>query len=117
MGNRRFLFVSIDGLCSDLAWRVQGEGHDVRMFVRNPAQREVGDGFVPKTADWEADLGWADTVVFDDTLGQGAVAEALRARGHRVVGGSTYSDRLEDDRDFGQAELRAAGVRTLESHA
>ncbi|MFZ5478223.1 MAG: phosphoribosylamine--glycine ligase [Myxococcota bacterium] len=113
MPKRRFLFVSIDGLCSDLAWRVSEEGHEVRLFIRSEAQREVGDGFVTKSTDWEGDLARADVVVFDDTLGQGVVAEGLRGRGHAVVGGTAYTDRLEDDRDFGQRELAAAGVRTL----
>ena len=43
-------------------------------------------------------------------LGQGAKAEALRKLGKKVVGGSAYTDRLEDDRAFGQNELKAAGV-------
>ncbi|NUP97022.1 MAG: hypothetical protein HUU28_12755, partial [Planctomycetaceae bacterium] len=32
-----------------------------------------------------------------------------------VVGGSRYADRLELDRDFGQAEMKAAGMTTLPS--
>jgi phosphoribosylamine--glycine ligase len=49
--------------------------------------------------------------VFDDVLGaMGTMAQELRQAGKRVVGGSPYSDRLEEDRAFGQLELKAAGV-------
>ena len=40
----------------------------------------------------------------------GTMAEELRQAGKRVVGGSPYTDRLEEDRAFGQQELKAAGV-------
>ena len=66
-----------------------------------------------KSDDPEKDTEWADIVVFDDTLGQGEKAQELRARGKRVVGGSPYTDRLEDDRSFGQEELKKAGVNII----
>ncbi len=52
-------------------------------------------------------------VVFDDVLGMGSLAEELRRAGKLVVGGTSYTDRLEDDRAFGQQELRAAGVAII----
>ncbi|HVG92903.1 MAG TPA: phosphoribosylamine--glycine ligase, partial [Planctomycetota bacterium] len=78
------------------------------------AEKEVGDGFVPKVDDWKAHVDWADVIVFDDTE-WGDVCEDLRRRGKAVVGGTAYSDRLELDRDFGQSEMRAAGLTTLPS--
>jgi phosphoribosylamine---glycine ligase len=109
----RFLFVSIDGLIGDIAWQVVKEGHEVRYCIENEDEREIGDGFVPKVEEWTPSVDWADVIVFDDVLGQGAKAETLRAQGRKVVGGSAYSDRLEDDRAFGQAELKAAGVSII----
>ena len=35
MEKRNFLFVSIDGLISDIAWQVVKEGHEVRYFIEN----------------------------------------------------------------------------------
>jgi phosphoribosylamine--glycine ligase len=113
MEKRRFLFVSLAGLIGDIAWQVVKEGHEVRYWIGSEEERDIADGFVPKTDDWEAEVDWADVVVFDDTLGQGAKAEALRRRGKAVVGGTEYTDRLEDDRSFGQEELKKAGVNII----
>ena len=113
MAARKFLFVSLDGLIADTAWHVAQEGHDVRLFIESKSEREIADGFVPKSSDWERDVNWADIIVFDDVLGQGAKAAKLRTAGKLVVGGSPYTDMLEDDRAFGQQELKAAGVTII----
>jgi phosphoribosylamine--glycine ligase len=110
---KKFLFVSLDGLIADTAWQVAKEGHQVKLFIESETEREIADGFVPKTDDWERDVNWADVIVFDDVLGQGAKAARLRDAGKRVVGGTPYIDRLEDDRAFGQQELKAAGVTII----
>jgi phosphoribosylamine--glycine ligase len=110
---RKFLFVSLTGLVGDIAWQVRKEGHEVRYFIGDPEEKDIADGFVPKTDDWEKDVDWADVIVFDDTLGQGEKAVALRERGKAVVGGTPYTDRLEDDRSFGQEELKKAGVTII----
>ena len=86
----------------------------MRYFIDNEKERDIADGFVPKSKDWEKDAkSWADIVVFDDTLGQGARAQALRATGKPVIGGTPYTDNLEDDRSFGQEELKKAGVTII----
>jgi phosphoribosylamine---glycine ligase len=110
MEKRNFLFVSLSGLISDIAWQVSKEGHEVRYFIADKKEKDIADGFVAKSKDWEKDADWADILIFDDTLGQGEKATQLRAQGKKVIGGSAYSDRLEDDRSFGQEELKKAGV-------
>jgi phosphoribosylamine--glycine ligase len=87
MEKRKFLFVSLSGLIGDIAWQVLKEGHDVRYYIEAEKERDIADGFVPKSMDWERDTKWSDIVVFDDTLGQGAKAQALRAAGKPVIGG------------------------------
>jgi phosphoribosylamine--glycine ligase len=109
----KFLFVSYDGLIADIAWEVVKEGHAVKFWIKDPEEKEIADGFVPKADDWKKEVDWADVVVFDDVLGMGAMAEELRRKGKLVVGGSPYSDKLEDDRAFGQQELKAAGVSII----
>ena len=113
MDKRNFLFVSLTGLISDIAWQVSKEGHEVRYFIGDKKEKDIADGFVAKSKDWEKDKDWADIVVFDDTLGQGEKAQALRKEGKLVIGGTAYSDKLEDDRSFGQEELKKAGVNII----
>lgn len=108
-----FLFVSYDGLIGDLAWNVIKEGHDVKYSIKNPDDREVGAGFVPMVDDWKTEVDWADVIVFDDVLGMGTEAKKLRDLGKLVVGGTPYTDMLEDDRSFGQEELKKHGISII----
>ena len=84
MEKRNFLFVSLSGLISDIAWQVSKEGHEVRYYIADKKERDIADGFVAKSKDWEKDAEWADILIFDDTLGQGEKAAALRAQGKKV---------------------------------
>jgi phosphoribosylamine--glycine ligase len=113
MDKKNFLFVSIDALIHDIAWQVVKEGHGAKYFIKNKDIKDIADGFVPKTDDWEKDVDWADIIVFDDVLGLGKYAQQLRAKGKVVIGGTEYTDRLEDDRTFGQEELKNAGVNII----
>ena len=113
-GSKKFLFISGLGLIHDLAIQVREEGHAVRYFIPSKADKDVADGFLEKVDDWESLRDWADVFVFDDNE-FGAAAERLRKDGKLVVGGTKYSDKLEDDRDFGQAEMKAAGMAILPS--
>lgn len=109
---RRILVVSRVGCVGDLCRQLQIEGHHVRYFIESKGDKDVSDGFVEKTDDWKALRAWADLVIFDDS-DFGRDAEALRRDGKPVVGGTVYTDRLEDDRDFGQQEMKAAGMTIL----
>jgi len=113
MEKRKFLFNSLTGLIGDIAWQVSKEGHEVRYFIKEERERDIADGFVAKSDNLEKDTEWADIVIFDDTLGQGEKAQEVRAMGKKVVGGTAYTDRLEDDRSFGQEELKKAGVNII----
>jgi phosphoribosylamine--glycine ligase len=122
MDEKRFLFVSADAaLITDLAWQVHREGHDVKYYIEAESDREIGDGFVPKTDDWRAEVEWADVVVFDDIwvgsdVGTGALAQELREQGKAVVGGTPNTDQLEEDRGYAMEILEEHGVNTIEYH-
>jgi phosphoribosylamine--glycine ligase len=105
-----FLFVSLDGLISDIALQVVKEGHSVKYYIGSTSDKEIGDGFIDKTDDWEKEVEWADVIIFDDVLGEGTKAKRLRDQGKHVIGGTPYSDRLEDDRAFGQEEMKKHGI-------
>jgi len=111
-GKKKFLFVSVEALIGDAAWQVKREGHEVRYYIKENDEKDVCDGFVEKVDDWESLVDWADVIVFDD-VGFGKYADKLRKEGKLVIGGSTYTDKLEDDREFGQTEMNSAGVNVL----
>lgn len=113
MDTKKFLFVSNEGLIGDIAWQVVKEGQEVKYFIKNDEEKDIADGFVPKTDDWEKEISWADVIIFDDVLGHGKLAQKLRAQGKLVIGGTEYTDLLEDDRAFGQEELKKAGVNII----
>jgi len=109
---RKFLFVSDEALIGDLAWQIKKEGHEVKYFIHSKSEKDVCDGFVDKVDAWEPLVEWADVIVFDD-LGFGDQADKLRKLGKAVIGGSKYGDEIEDDRNFGQDEMKAAGISIL----
>ncbi len=107
---KNFLFITLDALITDIAWQIIKEGHNVKFYTESKEEHSVGEGFVPRVDAWEPEVDWADVIIFDDVLGQGEIAQKLRQKGKYVVGGTPYTDMLEDDRKFGQEELKKAGV-------
>jgi phosphoribosylamine---glycine ligase len=113
MDKKNFLFVSYDGYIGDIAWQVIKEGHEARYYIQDEDNQDIADGFVPKVYGWQENIDWADIIIFDDVLGHGGHAQRLRREGRLVIGGTEYSDMLEDDRSFGQEELKRAGINIL----
>lgn len=110
----KFLFVSPEALSLDLAYRIRQENHEVKFCVMSETEKDVGDGFVEKASSWDTLVDWAEVIVFDD-ISFGRAADKLRSEGKRVIGGSSFTDRLENEREYGQQELAKAGVSVLPS--
>lgn len=119
----RFLGVTETCDLAALYLRLHEAGHQVRIAIDYPESQDTLAGMVTRTDDWRAELEWlragayGGVAVFEATSpGYGAVQDALRRQGHRVIGGSAFGDRLENDRAFGQAVLREAGLATAAVH-
>ena len=108
----KFLFISWEALSGDLAWKIKNEGHEVKCYIKNCTDEY--DGFLEKVPEWKPLIDWADVIVFDD-VGFGEEADRLRKAGKAVVGGSVYTDKLEENREFGQSEMKRLGMLTLPS--
>ncbi|MBA3458944.1 MAG: phosphoribosylamine--glycine ligase [Deltaproteobacteria bacterium] len=94
------------------------EGHEVRVHIAEEGSRDVLAGLLTRTEDWSAELPWvreagADGLIVFEEVGRGGVQDQLRRDGFHVLGGSTYGDRLEQDRAFGQQVLADIGMSTL----
>jgi phosphoribosylamine--glycine ligase len=117
----RFLGV---GESNDLGAMYDGlvqRGHEVKVFVQDPASQDVYGGMLEFSTDWRADLGWLreagdqGVALFESAL-RGDEQDALRREGFQVIGGSALGDRLEADREYGQQVLRGIGLQTAASH-
>ena len=108
----KFLFISWESLSGDLAWQIKKEGHEVKCYIKDLGGTNVYDGILEKVDDWKSFVDWADVIVFDD-IWFGDQADKLRKAGKAVIGGSSYTDRLEDDREFGQSEMKRMGMNIL----
>jgi phosphoribosylamine---glycine ligase len=108
----KFLMYSSFGEGSHILMRIRNEGNDCRLYIKDKNYKNVFDGMLEKL-DNEDDIGrYVDegTVIIFDTSGNGKVADDLRKRGHRVVGGSDFCDRLEKDRKFGFDVMQSSGI-------
>ena len=96
----------------DMYLSLLAEGHDVRVHANDRSYAGAFTGIIDPVPDWRAELDWVgrEGIVLFEKVGHGVTQDALRAEGYRVVGGSALGDRLEYDRNFGQAVLREAGL-------
>lgn len=113
MEKKKFLFISADNLINDIAWQVFKQGHSVKYCSEKKGEQDCSEGILPKVKNWRQYINWADVIIYDDFFGSGRKAEKLRKQGKKVIGGTSYSDRLEEDRAFGQEELKKAGIAIL----
>ncbi|MFH1053834.1 MAG: phosphoribosylglycinamide synthetase C domain-containing protein [Candidatus Woesearchaeota archaeon] len=113
MEPKKFLFISLDNLSGDLAWHILKEGNEVKYYVKSEEERDVASGFIEIVDSWEKWKDWADIIIFDDVLGLGEIAQKLKKEGKLVIGGTPYTDKLEDDRAFGQEELKNFGISII----
>jgi phosphoribosylamine--glycine ligase len=113
----RILAIGPRAYLGDVYLTLQREGHEVRVFAEDPPELRAFEGLIDCVEDWRVELDWVgqDGVVFFERVGRGVLQDELRAQGFRVVGGSTFGDRLEQEREFGQSVLQEAGFEIAAS--
>ena len=113
----RVLFVSGELIAGDLAFRLVKEGCEVKLYIADKSRKDCFENMVEKVSNWRKELDWVGKdglIVFDD-VGYGKIQDNLRKKGYQVVGGCAVSDKLEQDRDFGQWILHDHGMTVLQS--
>jgi phosphoribosylamine--glycine ligase len=118
-------FLAIGDTCdmASMYVRLTEQGHELRIFISEPGCHDVLAGMVPRTPDWKQELDWVraagdDGIILFENVShdRGALQESLRRDGYRVVGGSAYGDRLENDRAFAQKTLAELGFPICRIH-
>lgn len=100
-----------DGIA--LAGKLKEEGFAVWLFIQAAPFRTMGDGMYEKAEtlqQWENGIDKETDIVIFDSVGNGAYADDLKARGFAVWGAGALQDKLEIDRIFGIKFMQACGV-------
>lgn len=109
------LLISKDFSGADLCLRLMREGHTVKAYVENEADRNTYVGMVKRVKNWKKELSWVGKqglIIFDCT-GYGKIQDTLRNDGYVVIGGCEAGDLCEDDRAYGQRILTVSGIETV----
>lgn len=117
----RFLGIGDSCDLGALYMRLLADGHEVKVFVKEPLAQGTMAGLVEHTSSWESELDWVRAsgdqgiILFENVAqARGELQDRLRKDGFLVIGGSAYGDRLENDRAFAQRVLAGIGLQTAE---
>lgn len=98
---------------SQILKKIESEGNEVAIFIKDKTYKTVFDGLLYKVDDPESFIN-EDTIIIFDMSGNGEKAEYFKNRGNFVFGGSKFADNLEEDRNFGFDTMRRAGIQIPE---
>ena len=108
-----------EGTGLDIALRAHEADHDVLYWLpkhRNGEDYRYGEGMVPRSADWKADIETADlTILTGNSKYEGQLAEYF-GRGYPIFGANAKAASLELDRSKGQEVLAEHGIATAPYH-
>jgi len=107
-----FLIISEGGDGTGLALRLKNEGHDARIWIRDPEAEKRCQGLI----DVSSEHRFGQTVIADCT-GAGTLLDTFSDAGVAVVGGSSFADKLEADRQYAEEVFHRAHIETPESES
>src|SRR5215472_3942263 len=102
-----------DGL--GVAQRLQAEGCQVSVWIRDPKMERAGVGIIDRVESWEALVPRSDLILID-SVGLGRHEADLKASGRPLLGCSAILDKIELDRALGMRLFDTAGIATPETY-
>lgn len=108
----KVLIYSMEGDSCGIAYKMQKEGAQVDLFIKEKWARRQMEGIVPHVETLEEGLKNKPDYILFDLNKDGAVADDLRRDGWKVVNGSKLADKLEFDRAYGVKVCEQVGIKT-----
>lgn len=115
----KILVIDQIGLSLDFCMRCKDFGHDVRAWMKPPKgekRNAIGDGIIPKVADWRPHMQWADLIVTTDNSSLGPELAPYFKKGYPIFGANEKGAELELDRQKGQEVFKKAGIKVMDSY-
>ncbi len=106
------VFLSPNGAALALALRLQQEGNDVTVWLQGVQNQPFFKGILKRVDNLGVALSMVrpNTLLVLDDTGGGRTADRFRKQDIAVIGGSRFTDRLEDDLAFGLQTATRAGI-------
>lgn len=105
----KFFIISESGDGVGLALKLEDEGHEVSLYIRDDETAKRGANLLRGT---KTAVITGETIVIADCTGNGTFCDTLRADGHAVLGGSRIADKLESDREYATRVMSDCGIKT-----
>lgn len=104
----KFFMYSKCGEGAGLLKRIQDEGNEVRLYIKEQDYQSIYNGIIEKSSG-PVDK---DEIIIFDSSGSGRKADSFRRAGYRVFGASKFADDLENDREFGLNFMKSHNIQT-----
>ena len=114
----KILVIDQLGLSVDFCMQCMNAGHEVRLYtLPKPGKQrcKIGDGVVPKVANWRPSMAWADLIFTTDNSKMLEDLEPFHKRGFPIFGANLAGAKLELNRQLGQDVFKKAGIKVMDS--